>query len=279
MNINNTPKISVLMPAYNAESFIKESISSIINQTFTDFEFIIIDDCSTDNTWKIILELQGKDKRIVAVKNQNNLKLSLTLNKGIELCKAKYIARMDADDYSLPDRLEKQYNYMEANPDIGISGGTMRVCDGNLKAKYLRFYHQTDSDIRKHIFRYSPYCHPLVIFKKEVFSKVGLYDTNYNPAEDYELYFRIGKYFKFGNLTNTLLNYRVIEKSMTTGSTKKMELQTINIREKYAKGHGYKMSLLDKIYNFSHFLSIYIIPRKIKLLLFNLTRDKKIKNI
>jgi len=271
MSVN--PKVSVLMPAYNAEKYVGEAIKSILNQTFRDFEFIIIDDCSTDKTWEIIQEHAKKDNRIIIFKNEKNLKLSLSLNKGINFCNSKYVARMDADDWSYPDRLEKQFNFMENNPEIGISGGAMNVCDELLNIKSTRRYNLSDIEIRKKIFRYSPFSHPLVIFKREVFNKVGSYDTNFNPAEDYELYFRVGEFYKFGNLEDILLKYRVVKKSMTTGSTKKMEFQTINIRNKYSK--MYSMPFFDKCYNAVHLLSIFLIPSRLKINLFNLLRNLK----
>jgi len=270
--MSENPKISVLMPAYNAEKYIGEAIESILNQTFKDFEFIVIDDCSTDKTWEIIQKYAANDLRIRFFKNEKNLKLSLTLNKGIDLCRSQYVARMDADDFSYPDRLEKQYNFMENNPEVGISGGSMNVCDQFLNVRSVRNYNLTDEEIRKHIFRYSPFCHPLVIIRKAVFDKVGKYDTNFNPAEDYELYFRIGVLYKFGNLKDTLLKYRTVEKSMTTGSTKKMELETIRIRNQYA--NGYHMSLADKVYTMFQYFSIFIIPAWVKIRIFSFLRDK-----
>ena len=260
------------MPAYNAQKYINEAIESILNQTFKDFEFIIIDDCSTDKTWEIMEDYAKKDSRIVIIKNEKNLKLAETLNKGIEISKGKYIARMDADDRSYPDRLYKQFSFMENNPEIGISGGSMNICDKNLNIKSIRKYNLSDREIRKNIFKYSPFCHPLVIIKKEVFDKIGKYDSKFNPAEDYELYFRMGEFYKFGNLDDILLSYRVVEKSMTTGSTKKMELKTIEIRNKYAK--KYNMSFFDKIYNLLHWSSVHLVPPKFKMRLFNFLRNK-----
>ncbi|MFA5770905.1 MAG: glycosyltransferase family A protein [Patescibacteria group bacterium] len=272
--MENNPKISVLMPAYNAEKYISEAIESILNQTFKDFEFIIIDDCSTDKTWEAIEDYAKKDSRIIALRNEVNLKMSRALNRGLALANGKYIARMDADDWSYPNRLHKQFIFMENNPKIGISGGSMNICDENLNIKSIRKYNLTDREIRKNIFKYSPFCHPLIIIKKEVFDKVGKYDTNFNPAEDYELYFRIGEFYKFGNLDDILLKYRLVEKSMTTGSTKKMELKTIEIRNKYSK--KYNMSFFDKIYNFLHWASVYLVPSKFKIRLFNVLRNSRI---
>ncbi len=268
---NHICKISVLMPAYNARKYISEAIESVLNQTFKDFEFIIIDDCSTDKTLEIIEDYAKKDSRIIALRNEVNLKMSHTLNKGLALAKGKYIARMDADDWCHPERLYKQFVFMENNPEIGISGGSMNICDENLNVKSLRKYNLTDREIKKNIFKYSPFCHPSIIIKKEVFDRVGRYDANFNPAEDYELYFRIGEFYKFGNLDDVLLRYRVVEKSMTTGFTKKMELKTIAIRNRYSK--KYNMSFFDRIYNFLHRVSVHLVPPKFKIMLFNFLRN------
>ena len=112
--------VTVLMPVYNGEMYLREAIDSILHQTFTDFEFLIINDGSTDNSETIILSYD--DSRIRYEKNDSNLKLIATLNKGIELAKGKYIVRMDADDISIPDRIEKQVAFLEKNPDVGICG-------------------------------------------------------------------------------------------------------------------------------------------------------------
>jgi len=269
----SNPKISVLMPAYNAEKYIAEAIKSILNQTFKNFEFIIIDDCSTDGTHSIIQKYAEKDNRIIVLRNEKNFKLSRTLNEGIKIAKADYIVRMDADDISIVNRLWRQIDYMERNSEIGISGGTMQIINKNGTIVGGRKYHLIDSEIRKYIFRYSPFSHPSIIIRKSILRKVGYYDSEYNPAEDYELYFRVGQYSKFGNLPDVLLKYRIIPKSMTTGLTKKMELKTLKIRKKAVKEYGYRMSLIDKIYWVLQYLSIFIFPPKIKIWLFNKLRN------
>ena len=270
-----TPKISVLMPAYNAEKYISEAIESILNQTFSDFELVIIDDCSTDKTWEIIQGYTNKDKRIVTVKNEENLKISHTLNKGFDLAKGKYIARMDADDWSYPDRLQKQFDFMENNPEIGVSGGTMEVCDEELIKKGYRKYNLSDTEIRKKLFRYSPFCHPLVIFKKEILLKNNFY---YGPvlanAEDYDLYFKIGSVSKFGNLSDVLIKYRVVGTGTSISKARIQERLTLYIRMKAVFEYGYKMSSVDKMYFVFQFLSMFIIPQKLKIWLFNVLRNE-----
>ena len=270
---SSSPKISVLMPAYNAEKYIGEAIESILNQTYKEFELILIDDCSKDTTWKIIQKYAKKDKRIIPVRNTTNLKLSKTLNKGLTIAKGEYIARMDADDLSYPDRLGRQLSFMEKNPDVGIVGGVMEIIDEKGNYIGIRKYPLDDESIRKKIFFYSPFSHPLIMIRKSVLKKSKDYNTDFNPAEDYELYFRIGKFSKFANLPDLLLKYRIVSKSMTTGNTKNMELMTIKIRNIYKNENEYKIGMGEEVYNLLHYLSLYIIPSGFKIKLFNLLRN------
>lgn len=271
------PKISVLMPAYNSEKYIGVAIESILNQTFSDFEFIIIDDCSKDKTWNIITTYAAKDDRIIPLRNEINMREAKTLNRGIGIARGKYIARIDNDDWSYPDRLKKQYNFMEEHSDVGISGGTINICDGNLQPKSQRKYALSDKQIRQKMFRYSPFCHPTVIIRRSILILTGLYNPDYYPPNDYELYFRIGLHSKFANLSDTLLKYRVLDNSITHTSTKRLEILTIAIRNKYAK--AYHMTFFDRLYNILQYLSIFIIPSWIKIRIFNFFRDDKLSMI
>ncbi len=261
------------MPAYNTEKYIGEAIESILNQTFKDFEFIIVDDGSSDKTWEIIQEYARKDDRIVALRNKKNSKICITLNNGIVIAKGKYIARMDADDWSYPDRLEKQYKFMEENPEVAISGGTMEVCDEKMNVLNKRTYNLSDEEIRKKLFRYSPFSHPLVIIRKNILDKTGFYNPELVYAEDYDLYFRIGMFSKFGNLKDTILRYRMMKNNSTSRKLKEMESKTLTIRKKAVIKYGYKMSLIDKLYSSVHYLSMFIVSPKIKIWLFNLLRN------
>ena len=124
------PSISVVMPAYNAEKYLREDIDSILAQTYDDFEFIIINDGSIDRTKEIILSYS--DPRIVYIENEQNSGICVTLNKGLDTAKGRYIVRMDSDDIALPQRLEIQVRYMDANPDVGVAGSMVeRFYDNN----------------------------------------------------------------------------------------------------------------------------------------------------
>jgi glycosyltransferase involved in cell wall biosynthesis len=271
------PQISVLLPVYNAEKTIAMAIESILNQSFKDFELILIDDGSRDQTLKVIEPYLAKDSRIVLLKNPQNMRLAKSLNRGIEIARGKYLARMDADDYSYPDRFEKQFSYMEAHPDVGISGGTMEVVDANDNLTSIRRYFLEDEIIRQNIFYFSPFCHPAIIMRKSVIDQVGGFVHEYNPAEDYELYFRIGKISKFGNLDDVLLRYKILDSSMTGKQTWAMEKKSIQIRWKYFKSPEYHVKLIHRIYNFMHFVSLYILSSKLKVIIYQALRDEKAK--
>lgn len=265
------PSVTVVLPAHNAERYMALALESILEQTFQDFECIVIDDCSSDGTWGIIEEFARKDNRIVPLRNEVNLKMSKTLNKGIEQARGKYIARMDADDWSYPDRLQSQFSFLEAHPEVGICGGIMEVCDAELRVTGRRKYALTDADIRKKMFYFSPFSHPLVMIRKSILDQVGYYEGAYNPAEDYDLYFRLGKKSKFANLNKVLLKYRVVGQSMTTGSTKKMALMTMRIRKKYAREYG--MTFPAKLYTLLQYAALHLLPAELGMKIFHFIRN------
>jgi glycosyltransferase involved in cell wall biosynthesis len=266
------PKVSVLMPAYNAEKYIAEAIESILNQTFTDFEFIIVDDGSTDQTWALIQEYATKDKRVVPVKNAVNSQICISLNNGLAIAQGKYIVRIDADDTSPADRIEKQVEFMNQNPDIVISGGKIQICNHLMQPTNLRSYNLTDESVRTSIFRYSPFAHPAVIYRLDAVKKAGLYNPDLRDAEDYDLYFRLGRIGKFGNLDCVVHNLRLSEGSISQTRGRRQEKLTLYIRITAVMEYGYIMTLKDKIYLMMQFCSMYIVPHSFKFWLFNKIR-------
>lgn len=268
------PEVSVIIPAYNAEKYIDESVESILGQTFQDLELIILDDGSTDQTSKKIQKLAEKDKRIIFLKNEKNLGIPKTRNKGISIAKGKYIAWQDADDISVPDRIEKQKAFLDENPQAGIVGGFLEFFEEGKKPS-LRKYAATDEAIRKNIFKYSPVAQPASMIRKECFDRIGLYNTELEAAEDLEMSFRIGNAYKFANLQDTMIRYRVHSGNITSNKLLTLEKNTLKIRRSYANGYNYKMSLTDKIYNILQQISMHILPTSAKIYLFNLFRNSK----
>lgn len=270
------PLVSVVMPAYNSEKYIAEAIESILNQTFKDFEFIIINDASTDKTLEIIKEYAKKDKRIIVINNEKNIKICKSLNRGIKISKGKYIARADADDISYPDRFQNQIEFMEKNDDVGVVGGYMQIFNGETgKNISVRRYETEDKILRKNIFFYSPLSHPSVVFRKQVFDNIGLYNENYTDCEDLEFWFRIGFKYKFANIPKILIKYRHHPNSITVKKMKRMETLSNKLRWQNSKNPAYYFGFKAFLYNLLHLISIYTVPSKIKLWLFTSLRDSK----
>jgi glycosyltransferase involved in cell wall biosynthesis len=198
------PKISVLMPVYNGERYLKQAIDSILSQTFRDFEFLIINDGSTDATVEIITSYT--DTRIRLIHNDTNLGLIATLNRGLDLAYGEYIARMDCDDISLPKRLAKQVSFMDRNSDVGICGTWIQFIGSNRIKKYPL----THEAIKCNLLFDSSMAHPSVMIRKGMLIKHNLYyEINYQDAEDYKLWTRCVDVFKLANIPEVLVKYRL----------------------------------------------------------------------
>jgi len=269
----NNPEISVVMPVYNSEKYLKESIESVLDQSFDDFEFIIVDDGSVDNSYNIINEYSKKDDRIVILKNERNLGISETRTRGTKHAKGKYIAIVDADDVCLPSRFEKQYNYLESHNDCGVVGSFIEMFDSDTnKIIGTRKYYENDANLRKRIFLYCPVAQPACMIRREVFDKVGYYDSTLVTSADLDMWFRIGTKYKFANIQEILLKYRVHKNSTTTSKIKTMEEITLGIRKKYSHGYGYSMTFYDRIYNMTIRITGFV-PYNIKVWIFNFIRN------
>jgi glycosyltransferase involved in cell wall biosynthesis len=268
------PKISVVMPVYNGEKYLSTAIDSILNQTFPDFEFIIINDASTDTTSDIIRKYQKKDKRIISINNEKNLGIGGTLNKGFTYAKTQYVARMDADDISEPERLEKQYKLISSNKKLGVVGGYILIINEQNDPLLLRKYLANSNDLKNHIFRYSPFAHPATMIRLSVFNEFGGYDPSKSPSEDLDLWIKIGTKYEFGNVPRVILNYRIYEASASNSNLRKVEINTIKMRFSAWKKYGYKPHLIDVIYNLLQFVSLWFIGTRLRLKLFNYLRSR-----
>lgn len=203
------------MSVYNAEKYLTESIESILTQTYTNFEFIIINDGSTDHSLEIIQNYMKKVERIVLITRENK-GLPYSLNEGISKAKGKYIARMDADDISLSARFEEQVRFMEKNSDIGICGTWVEVFSENIKTKIMK-HPLTHDEMKTRLLFSVCFAHPTVMIKKEILDENSLkYNLDYANAQDYELWSRISEVTKMANIPKVLIKYRLSENSITT---------------------------------------------------------------
>jgi glycosyltransferase involved in cell wall biosynthesis len=271
--MKQNPLISVVMPAYNSEKTVGEAIKSVLKQTYRNFEFIIVDDGSTDRSLEIIKIYARKDRRIKILHNKKNEGIAKTRNYGIKKSKGKYIAVQDSDDISSPRRFEKQVDFLEKNPDVGVVGSFIEIFDNSKKIRDIRKYPKEDKKLREMIFFVCPIAQPSTMIRKETLEKVGLYDKKYPLSEDIDLWFRIGEKYKFSNIQEVLLKYRENPKSATGSKTKLIEKLANEIRWKNRKNPAYNFSFLAFMYNLIHRISIYIIPSKFKLWIFRKIRD------
>lgn len=215
----NLPLVSVLLPAYNCESFIAEAVQSILTQTFQDFELLIIDDGSTDATSSILSSFN--DPRIRLLPNDRNLGLIATLNRGLILASGQYVARMDADDIAAPERLSKQVIYLDTHPNVHVVGTMVDLIDeqGVIFGGGLR-YPTEPEEIRNYLLRECCLIHPSTTFRKETVIAAGGYATSARYAEDYDLWLRLSDHHKIANLPDTLLSYRMHKKQVSVKNIK-----------------------------------------------------------
>lgn len=202
--VKTIPKITVLMPVYNCELYIQEAVDSILNQTFSNFEFLIIDDASTDKTVEIIQEYN--DSRIQLIIKPQNTGLSNSLNYGLSIARGEYIARMDGDDISLPERFAKQVAFLEDNPDVVVCGTIFSIIGSNTVITVP----ENNDAIKLAMLKKCCIGHPTVMMRKNILDKYSItYDVLKEPAEDYDLWSRLLFKGKFHNLQEVLLKYRV----------------------------------------------------------------------
>lgn len=220
-------EISVVMSVYNGEKYLREAIESILNQTYMDFEFIIIDDCSTDHTWQIITSYT--DSRIKAIQNKQNMKLPSSLNIGLGMARGDYIARMDADDIALPDRFEKQIKYLEKYTDVAVIGGSFQIINEFGEDICIKKA-LCDELLEKYYFMPSPIAHPTAMLRKSMTVDKGFfYDEKYTSAQDYDLWMRIAQKYKINNIPDVVLKYRVHTNSISKKRSDEQKNNAANI--------------------------------------------------
>lgn len=252
---NDKVKISVIMSVFNNEEYLNESIESIILQTYKNFEFIIVDDASTDQTSGILKEWLSKDRRIKVITNKENMGLTKSLNRAIQIAGGEYIARQDGDDVSLPERFEKQIEFFQKNPEIKILGTFGYIIDkqGDILGKeILSTSFQT---IKKEFIKRNPLMHTSVMIKKEVIDKVGGYDETFKTSQDYELWSRLLRTVKGDNVPLFLVKKRYHLNMISIKKDRDQLVNTIFIQKRELRRGEYPAFYY--IYLILHYVSLY----------------------
>lgn len=231
--MNTAPKISLIMSVYNGEAYLEEAIESVLNQTFRDFELIIINDCSTDGTSEILDSFADRDNRVKVYTNEVNLKLPSSLNKAITFAQGKYIARMDADDICLPDRLQKQYTFMENNPSVALSSCRFMTLKNGIVSSGGCGGKCDNESLKALLLVTNPILHPGIIAKADAIRSLG-YDKNFTCTEDMELWTRfVMAGYNIEILPEYLMIYRLHDKQITETTLEKQHNEVVAIQKNY----------------------------------------------
>lgn len=251
------PLVSVIIPVFNGNGFLPAAIISILNQTYKNFELIVIDDGSTDNSFDIMKRFAKQDSRIRVYRNSQNLNIANTLNRGIKLAKSQYIARMDADDVALPHRLEKQMHFLLTHPPVVIVGGQCQTIDITGKVIGQKHFPVSNQNIKEALFTSNPIQHPTAIINRALLpNDFAWYNPALPPAEDYDLFFRLAKYGTFHNLKSIVLQYRQYLGSETFKNPVNTFYMTKKVRHLAVTQYGYRPSLKSWLI---HFLQVALI--------------------
>jgi glycosyltransferase involved in cell wall biosynthesis len=233
--------VSLIMAVYNGEAALRASIDSILTQTFSDFELVIVDDGSTDTTPAILSEYATRDNRVKIVKNQKNLGLTASLNVGIHAASGTYIARMDAGDTSEPTRFEQQVAFLDTHPECGLLGTWAKIVNEDGRQIGVMKYPTDHDTLRKIMIRYNPFVHSSVMMRRSVLDAAGWYDERWKYAQDYELFFRMLRHGKVALLGEYLVSYRVYPNSITRRKNKLQTLFAIKARVKAIRSGQYSV--------------------------------------
>lgn len=257
------PKISVIMAVYNGMPHLKEAVRSILFQTYKDFEFIIVDDASDDKSFSYLSNL--KDKRIKLIKNSKNLGLANSLNKGLRVAKGKYIARMDADDISLPKRLQEQFKYLTDNPAVDLCGTWAYLIDESGKVIGEKKFPVSDAMIKKKLAIYSPIIHPSFFATRQLYQKLHGYDSKHEYAEDYEFLMRAKQKYTVANIPQKLIKLRFWPKRRSMAQMKKIDRADFKVKlMAFKKGYFGKYYITMVVAKFFvTFLTPYVIKKHV----------------
>ncbi|MCD6284141.1 glycosyltransferase [bacterium] len=253
------PSVSVIISTYNRDKYLARAIKSVLTQTFKDLELIIIDDSTHNRIASFVNEIFKKDSRVIYIKNKIRLGFIKSLNRGIELAKGEYIARLDDDDYWVdPEKLQKQVKFLKENPDYILTGGGVIIIDEKNREIDRRLPPQTHKEIINAMLFNCPFWHSTVVFKKEAWEKAGKYNEKIEFSDDWDLWLRMGKYKlgKFYNFPEYFTCYLEWEQNKTIFILRPCLRFNLKLRIKYRKDYPnfYKALIINLVRYFYFYL-------------------------
>lgn len=275
------PLVSVIMPVYNNDQYVRNAIESVLAQTYNNFEFIIIDDCSTDDSFSVIESYAKRDKRIKSYRNLSNKKVVETRNKGFLLTnpESKYYAIMDSDDVCEHERLQQQVSFLERMPEHGVVGSNLTLIDEGSNIIGQREYPSSDYKIRQTMLLKNCIANPAVMIRADVIRVIGAYNLKYDNgrvydrARDYDLWMRVLSEYKIANIKKPLLKYRISNTQGKTTHLKETIRSTMEVQRKwlFTKQYFSVRALIQYMLEYG----LLIMPDKIVLWLFKKLEFKK----
>ena len=243
-----SPKVSVLVPVYNAERYLTAALESVLNQTFGDFELIVVNDGSVDASLDILREFEASDSRVRVI-SRPNTGYVIALNEMIDASRGIYLARMDSDDISMPDRFDKQVRYLDEHPECVAVGSNALVIDADGDPLTTWRFEQTSEDLDGlHIKGIGPrLVHPVAMLRSDAMRQLGGYRVEMETAEDMDLWLRLAEIGEIANLDDTLIRYRVHPKSVTHTSRSKQAALMVRIHNDACARRGIDPTPIDSV--------------------------------
>lgn len=274
------PLVSVIMPVYNAGKFLAASIQSILDQSYTNFELIAVDDASEDKSWKILQEFTKKYPKIRIFRNKKHLGISNTLRILINKTKGAYLARMDADDIAFPYRLTKQVEYLKKHKETIALGGQYVLIDKNGSIIGRRRYPEDFESIYKYIYIFNPIQQPTIMIAKYLLPKnFEYFQDGMNTAEEMELTFKLFNYGKVENLSDELVMYRIHDSNSSLINVRKTFALTLIARIKAVLKHNYKPTFVGVLITLIQTFVVFLLPQQISLFIYKKIRNTPLETI
>jgi glycosyltransferase involved in cell wall biosynthesis len=264
------PPVTVITIAYNASRYLPDAIASTQAQTDPDFEYLIVDDASTDNTRGIADAAAAEDPRIRVLSNERNSGIAFSRNHGIREARGRYILWLNADDLSVAARLEKQRKFLDEHPDVVYVGGYMRIFSDSRGTIGIRRYPTEDADIRRMFHRFLPVTETGGMVRRDALAKIGQYDLTVSPGDDLDITFRLARVGKLANLPEVTVDYRISDDMTSIAKMRDMYRSTVEIRRRYVD--DFPPTVGDRLVGFAQRLAM-LLPAKMKMKLVTHIRD------
>jgi len=242
------PALTVILPVFNGERYVAQTIESVLTQSFTEFEFLILDDGSTDRTPAILAEYERSDSRIRLVRHENR-GVGFTLNRGLTEARGALVAQIGADDLALPERLKKQVEFLGRHPDHVLVGGYLAIIDSDGRSVGVRKYPTSDAALRARMPLYNPFGAPSVMYRRDDAIGVGGFTSRFWTCEDYDFVFRIAKRGKVANLPEPLSAYRLHVGAVKSTQTLRQLRDTVDAKRAAYREYGYRQTAVARAVN------------------------------